>query len=99
MKTYTLLGARGFYTSTEPGKFGGHRKAKIYGKLDCPSALRAIAKGSYVQHRVFFATEKDAIACGYRPCAVCMRAEYDRWQRKLNRSDETQSRVHFTQKR
>jgi hypothetical protein len=58
MKTYTLLGARGFYSSTAPGKFGGHRKTKIYGKLNCPTALRAIAKGGYVQHRVFFARRK-----------------------------------------
>jgi methylphosphotriester-DNA--protein-cysteine methyltransferase len=86
MKTYTLLGTRGFYASTEPGKFGGNRKTKIYGKLNCLSALRAIAKGGYVQHRVFFATEKEAIDCGYRPCGVCLQASYRRWRKAAMRS-------------
>jgi methylphosphotriester-DNA--protein-cysteine methyltransferase len=51
------------------GQLGGHRKTKIYGRLDCPAALRAIANGGYVTHRVFFADERTAIAAGYRPCA------------------------------
>jgi methylphosphotriester-DNA--protein-cysteine methyltransferase len=34
-------------------------------------ALRAIANGGYVSHRVFFADEPTAIAAGYRPCGVC----------------------------
>lgn len=81
MKTYTLIGKDGNpYTSTTPGKFGGNRKLKIYGRLNCPSALRHIAKGHYVQHRVFFATEEDAIAAGYRPCGICMRAAYRQWK-------------------
>ena len=40
---------------------------KIYGRLDCPSALRAIAAGGYVASRVFFADELTAVAAGYRP--------------------------------
>ena len=41
------------------GTIGGHRRTRIYGRLDCPSALRAIARGGYVTHRVFFADEAD----------------------------------------
>lgn len=80
-KYYTLLDANGKpYQSLKPGKFGGHRQLKIYGRLDCPSALRYIAKGQYVQHRVFFADEETAIAAGYRPCYFCMRQAYNEWK-------------------
>ena len=61
------------------GLFGGNRRLKIYGRLDCPSAVRALARG-YAARRVFFADEATAIAAGYRPCAVCMPAEYRRWK-------------------
>jgi hypothetical protein len=74
--TYVLLGADGrFYESDVKGQWGGHRGQRIYGRLDCPSALRAIARGGYVRHRVFFADEATAIAAGYRPCAVCCPSE------------------------
>ena len=53
---------------------------KIYGRLDCPSALRAIARGGYVRYRVFFADELTAIAAGYRPCAVCCPDRYRAWK-------------------
>ena len=66
--------------SPTPGTLGGHRRTKGYGRLDCPAALRWIAKGHYVRHRVFFADEATAIAAGYRPCAVCMPEEYRRWK-------------------
>ena len=80
-RIYTLLDNDGKqYFSRTPGTFGGHRKLKIYGKLDCPSALRYIAKGQYVKHRVFFKDENTAIAAGYRPCAKCMKKEYDLWK-------------------
>ena len=62
------------------GTVGGHRGTRIYGRLDCPSALRAIANGGYVKYRVFFASEADAVAAGYRPCAVCMPAQYRSWK-------------------
>jgi methylphosphotriester-DNA--protein-cysteine methyltransferase len=62
------------------GTLGGHRKTRIYGRLDCPSALRAIERGGYVAQRVFFADEAAAIAAGYRPCARCMPDEYRRWR-------------------
>ncbi|WP_223199427.1 Ada metal-binding domain-containing protein [Solihabitans fulvus] len=65
---------------------GGHRRLRIYGRLDCRSALRAIAAGHYVRHRVFFADERTAIASGYRPCAVCLPEKYAAWNRlKLSR--------------
>ena len=80
-RIYTLLDENGKQSlSRTPGIFGGHRKLKIYGKLDCPSALKYIAKGQYVKHRVFFKDEKTAIAAGYRPCAKCMKKEYDLWK-------------------
>ena len=62
------------------GTVGGHRKTRIYGRLDCPSALRAIAHGDYVEHRVFFADESAAIAAGYRPRARCMPQRYKEWR-------------------
>ena len=80
MKTYTLLDKdRRPYQSDTPGTLGGYRRSRIYGRLDCPSALRAIAKGQYVQHRVFFADEEAAIAAGYRPCGSCLRPKYRQW--------------------
>jgi len=53
------------YASAQPGTLGGHRR--IYGSLNCPAALRAIARGGYVTHHVFFLTEEHARAAGYRP--------------------------------
>ena len=83
-KLYKLIGPDGKeYLSEEKGTLGGHRKIKIYRRLDCTSALRYIAKGQYVQHRVFFKDEADAIAAGYRPCGVCMKAEYQEWKKTL----------------
>ena len=78
---YHLIGRDGKpYDSETPGTLGGHRKLKIYGRLDCPSALRYIAKGQYVAHRVFFADEETAIAAGYHPCGKCMPEAYRRWK-------------------
>jgi methylated-DNA-[protein]-cysteine S-methyltransferase len=80
-KTYTLIGADGQpYESARPGTLGGHRRSKGYGRLDCPTALRWIAKGYYTAHRVFFADEETAIAAGYRPCAVCLPERYRDWK-------------------
>ena len=56
------------------------KKLKIYGRLDCPSALRHIEKGNYAKHRVFFADEQVAKAAGYRPCGICMKEEYNKWK-------------------
>jgi methylphosphotriester-DNA--protein-cysteine methyltransferase len=77
---FTLIGSDGErYESSTPGQLGGHRRGKLYGRLDCPSALRAIARGGYVAHRVFFADQPTAVAAGYRPCAVCLPQQYAAW--------------------
>jgi methylphosphotriester-DNA--protein-cysteine methyltransferase len=74
---YTLIGPDTRpYQSSSKGTLGGNRRLKLYGRLDCPSALRAIAKGGYVRNRVFFADEQTALAAGYRPCAVCLPDKY-----------------------
>ena len=65
---------------TARGTLGGHRRTRIYGRLDCPSALRAIADGGYIKDRVFFADEDQAVAAGYRPCARCMPERYRDWK-------------------
>ena len=85
-KTYTLLGSDNkFYKSEVPGTYGGFRKSKIYGRMDCPAALRAIAmgetaSGSYAANRVFFADEQTAIEAGYRPCGSCLPKKYTIWK-------------------
>jgi methylphosphotriester-DNA--protein-cysteine methyltransferase len=81
MIRYKLIGSDGEpYESATPGTLGGHKATRIYGCLDCPSALRALAKGGYVKHRVFFADEATAIAAGYRPCARCLPEQYRAWK-------------------
>ena len=80
-QSFTLIGADGRpRPSATPGNLGGHRGTHIYGRLDCPSALRALARGGYVKHRVFFRDAVTARAAGYRPCAHCMPREYARWK-------------------
>ncbi|MCM3766956.1 Ada metal-binding domain-containing protein [Neobacillus niacini] len=82
-KTYTLMGAdKQSYLSDKPGTYGGHRKSKIYGRMDCSAALRAIEKGGYVKNRVFFADEETAIAAGFRPCGVCLPEKYTNWKKQ-----------------
>jgi hypothetical protein len=93
-KTYTLIGPDGRpYTSEIPGTLGGHRRRKGYGRLDCSSALRWIAKGHYVKHRVFFADEATAIAAGYRPCAVCLPERYKEWKSRSWRTEDGRRRT------
>lgn len=78
---YTLIGADGRPCHSDvAGRFGGYRRGRIYGRLDCPSALRHIARGHYVRHRVFFADEATAVAAGYRPCAVCLPDRHRAWR-------------------
>ena len=79
--SYTLLGPDGRpQASAVKGQCGGHRGSKIYGRLDCPAALRALASGGYARHRVFFADEPTAVAAGYRPCATCCKDRYNAWK-------------------
>jgi methylphosphotriester-DNA--protein-cysteine methyltransferase len=81
VKKYTLLDRNGLrFLSPAKGLVGGHRKLRIYGRLDCPSALRYLTKGQYVQHRVFFADAQTAVFAGYRPCARCLPREYAMWK-------------------
>lgn len=83
-KLYRLVGADGGeLLSPVPGTLGGTRRGRIYGRLDCPSALRALARGGYAANRVFFADEETAVAAGYRPCGSCLGAEYARWKAGL----------------
>ncbi len=80
-RTVRLVGADGRpQPSAMPGQLGGHRRTRIYGRLDCPSALGAIARGGYVTERVFFADAAVARAAGYRPCARCLPAAYRAWR-------------------
>ena len=79
--SYTLTHADGRpYSREVKGQWGGYKPSRIYGRLDCPSALRAITRGGYVRHRVFFADEAAAIAAGYRPCGVCCPSRYSAWK-------------------
>ncbi|MBT3932234.1 MAG: metal-binding protein [Rhodospirillaceae bacterium] len=82
-KNYRLIDETGrAYESASPGEMGGHRRSRIYGRLDCPNALRWLAKGYYAPHRVFFADEKTARGAGYRACAICMPDAYRAWKRR-----------------
>jgi Metal binding domain of Ada len=93
--TYILLGADGRpYESDLKGQWGGHRGQRIYGRLDCPSALRAIARGGYVQDRVFFPDEATALTAGYRPCATCCTERYQAWK-AASRTHSVSTRIYF----
>ncbi len=81
--TYRLIGGDGRPCASEiPGTLGGHRRLRLYGLLDCPSALRALAIGGYAANRVFFADEQTAVLAGYRPCARCLPDRYALWRQK-----------------
>lgn len=55
VKLYNLYDNNGkLYKSNIPGLFGEHKKLKIYGELNCPSALRHLEKGQYVKYKNFF---------------------------------------------
>lgn len=79
--TYVLMSATGdLIESKKPGELGANRRTRIYGRLDCPAALRNLRRGGYSSHRVFFADEPTARAAGFRPCATCMGEEYEAWR-------------------
>ena len=82
MRTWKLLGPDGkAFSGRRPGTLGGHRRSRIYGRLDCPAGLRAIARGGYAAQRVFFLNRAHARAAGYRPCAACLPKEYVEWKK------------------
>ena len=85
-KTYKLINSLGeVYESSVPGKLGGNKKLKIYGRLDCKSANKWLKKGYYAANRVFFIDEETAISAGYRPCAICMPEAYQAWKTKTRK--------------
>ena len=55
--------------------FGGNKKLKIYGKLNCRSGKRLNKK-----NRIFFSSEQEALDHGYRPCCHCMKLKYKEWK-------------------
>ncbi|GAB2560383.1 Ada metal-binding domain-containing protein [Spirosoma areae] len=61
--------------NSEAIRVGGHRPGKIYGTLTC-----RVGKRMKSENRVFFQSETDAIAHGYRPCAVCLPEKYKVWK-------------------
>jgi len=79
-KNYEVLTKSGTVLTKIPGTLGGNKTLKIYGRLDCKSALNWIKKGYYTQSRVFFESEEAAQELGYRPCGVCMKKEYKIWK-------------------
>ncbi|MDB5849706.1 MAG: hypothetical protein JWP29_3458 [Rhodoferax sp.] len=80
--SWSLIGPDGSPVQSDvPGALGGHRGGRLYGRLDCRSALAAIAAGGYVRQRVFFLNQEAAIAAGYRPCAVCLPQAYAAWKK------------------
>jgi methylphosphotriester-DNA--protein-cysteine methyltransferase len=54
--------------------FGGNRKLKIYGTLQCKSGKRMKR-----ENRVFFTSANQAIENGFRPCGHCMKTAYKLW--------------------
>ena len=59
-------------------RFGGNKKLKIYGLLNCKSGKRIKC-----ENRVFFSTEKEAVESNFRPCGHCMKTEYKNWKNGL----------------
>lgn len=57
--------------------FGGNKKLRIYGRLDCSSGKRML-----ITNRVFFTSVYEAQHLGYRPCGHCMKKEYIIWKNK-----------------
>lgn len=55
--------------------FGGNKKLKIFGLLNCRSGKRMLR-----ENRVFFASADEARHFGYRPCGHCMQKEYKIWK-------------------
>lgn len=53
----------------------GNRKLLIYGLLNCRSGKRMNPP-----NRVFFASEEEARASGYRPCGHCMKKAFLQWK-------------------
>lgn len=59
-------------------QYAGNQNLKIYGTLHCKSGKRMLRK-----NRVFFTSEEEAVAQGYRPCGHCMKTAYKIWKNGL----------------
>lgn len=55
--------------------FGGNKKLKIYGTLQCTSGKRMKRV-----NRILFASENEAKQNSFRPCGHCMKADYKKWK-------------------
>ncbi len=66
-KTYIILKDGKLVESATPGEYAGHKFYKIFGRLDCGTGKKLMAK----ENRVFFHTLEDAVNQGYRPCKNC----------------------------
>lgn len=55
-------------------RIAGNSRLKIYGTLHCKSGKR-MSK----ENRVFFKSERDALAAGFRPCGNCLKEKYRKW--------------------
>ena len=71
-KVYRGLVGGKILESSNPGKYAGWKKGKIFGRLDCKSGMRMKK-----ENRVFFLTWDDAISAGYRPCKNCKPIDND----------------------
>ena len=60
-------------------RYGGNRRLRIYGRLDCASGQRMKR-----EQRVFFCDEVAARSAGFRPCGHCLRDAYRRWRQKAD---------------
>jgi hypothetical protein len=63
---YRVLRGGETVESRVPALYGGYRKDKIFGRLDCRSGLRMKS-----ENRVFFLSLHDAREAGYRCCKNC----------------------------
>jgi methylphosphotriester-DNA--protein-cysteine methyltransferase len=55
--------------------WAGNGQLKIYGTLHCKSGKRMKRA-----NRVFFASEEEALAAGFRPCGHCCWQAYQIWK-------------------
>lgn len=77
MKAHKDLTSQALHAEIRRGniRFAGNKKLRIYGLLRCWSGAKM--KKS---NRVFFQSEEEAVANGYRPCGHCLKNQYFRWK-------------------
>ncbi len=56
-------------------QYAGNSRLKIFGLLNCSSGKRMKR-----ENRIFFKTETEALAAGFRPCGHCMPDQYRQWK-------------------